>query len=123
MTRHIIAYEGKLSRDGWFIEVGALRVEREPIPVTTGFDTQHILARATDLQRDEATGAVSMEIEPRNNSIDFEGYSTTIAIYPFDGVQTVEGEKLRLRDGVIREVTFIVGPAPWEDESQALQGS
>lgn len=64
MTRHIIAVEGIPSiLPGIRLKPGALRLKDEKIPVSDNFDWEAMpIGFATDLQRDENTNEVSVEI-------------------------------------------------------------
>lgn len=65
MTRHVIAYEGKPTiLPQTRLKPGALWLEHDGIPVTWNFDWGNLpIGHGRDLQRDESTGAVSMEFD------------------------------------------------------------
>lgn len=67
MSRHVIAFEGKPSAiPGTWLDHGSLYIapEQKYLPVTRGFSWEGTpIGRASDLQRNEDTGEVSVEIE------------------------------------------------------------
>lgn len=66
MTRFVIAIEGQ-AFDGAYgktvIAPGAMRMSRDRVPVTIGFDHTKLLGEATDFQRDAVTGEISVEVK------------------------------------------------------------
>jgi hypothetical protein len=105
MTRHVVAYEGKKSIDGLLIQPGALRVIKDNIPVTPAFDYTQLIGSASDFQRNEETGELSMEIETEYELTDL---NATIAISDV----VLDGKNV-VAEGVIVQVAFLTGPKLW----------
>lgn len=106
MSRHVIAYEGKRAIDGFFVQPGALYTKRDRVPVTVGFDfgvNESVIGVARDLERNEETGEVSMEVEfdPMHAGM-AAGMVATIAI------SDVEGTREDVRKGAVMQVAFVM---------------
>lgn len=106
MSRHIVAYEGKAPFPGTFIEKGALKPRlNNRIPVYTRSDIPMALAVAKDMERDDATGAISFEIEFREPTViseedSFSVYANPVQDFMRDGIRVVY-------DGIIVGIQWI----------------
>jgi hypothetical protein len=67
MTRHVITIEGVPTiLPGVRLKPGSLWMKSDkPVPVTTNFDHSSIIGFAKDLERNEETGEVSVDIDFR----------------------------------------------------------
>lgn len=104
MTRYVVAYEGKRAIDGFFVQPGALYLKRDIVPVTYSFDYTDVIGVARDLERNEETGEVSLEIEFNPN-----GSSAVAGMVASIAVSDVEGNREDLRKGAIIHIAFITG--------------
>lgn len=113
MTRYVVAYEGKPMRDGRFIEKGALRVNRDFIPVTLGYNYSEIVGRASGFERDEETGAISFEIETAADVSEMVARMSA-NVFASDVVSEGNGIEMRIHSAVIREITFLAAAFAWD---------
>lgn len=103
MTRKVVGYENKPYEDDRVIQIGALHVDDDRLPVCMTTNPDAIVGSAKDFERDEERGEVSMDIVFFNYvNNDLDHYTAHILVTPFE-VKNIE-EKHVVVDGRIREV-------------------
>src|SRR4051794_30592875 len=93
MTRHTIAFEGKPSiLPHIWLAPGSLYIDPNDriIPVTMRFQSGDIIGTARDLQRDEETGEVSVDVTLSETHLQYEEQYKELYNYTFCATQLVQ---------------------------------
>lgn len=108
MPRFLVAYEGRPTSDGRFIEVGALEPRNDKIPVTLyDADLTEYLGLAHKFKRSENSGALSFDI---TTAKDLSAYNPHITV---SNIQQHWNEGHMITRGKIEEVIFDKRPNAW----------
>lgn len=106
MTRVVIAFEGKMVIEGFYLKPAALWWDEAPLPITHDPTQAHPLGWATDLRR-ESDGSITAEV----NDLELpEGVGATI--YCTD-VQEEYDNSQRVVSGARVRCLFLTSDVPW----------
>jgi hypothetical protein len=139
MTRKVIATEGIPSAipDTW-LAPGSLQVNDARLPVTRGFDftdTSDLVGWATDMQRDNETGEITVDISylkatlednMNDDEYDYAFYASNLVVQQVEATDEVPEHRLIL-SARLRSITIVpiaaIPKAFSRNSSQNLQGT
>jgi hypothetical protein len=132
MTRKLIATEGILSEiPNTWLAPGSIRMdEGARLPITMGFDySKHndVVGSAQDLQRDEETGELTIDvtdlsIDVDEKDYDYTFYATDVVFEQVEATEEVPEHRL-VTEARIRGIAIVPNAALPRRFSQKLQGS
>lgn len=101
-ARVVVAIEGKQYADGRIIMPGAIKCTDDKIPVSSNFDWSNIVGVASNMERNEETGEITMEIEfgdpifkPERDTYEANVSLSDIDVDKTDGAFEVKDGRLR----------------------------
>lgn len=134
MTRKLIAIEGIRSAipNTWLAK-GSLRMEADRIPVTVSFDNSNLVGWAQDLQRDEETGKVTVDVSlfeqfdwGENNmdeeTYDYTFYATQVVSEQVEATDEIPAHRL-VTEANLRGITIVPIDALRVSSSRNSHGS
>lgn len=111
--REIVAFEGKPTMDKRLLLPGSITMTEDSIPVTIGpamgLDIPKVVGKATDMERDDETGAISLEIHTHDElpeKLNGHILCTGMTYHTEDKVMVIESARLR-------QIYFSEAPQGW----------
>jgi hypothetical protein len=111
VTRVPLAYEGRQTVDGWYIEPRALRFLRGPVPVTAYVEGEKKVVGLGALFQRGADGLISCEVRILKDDRDLSGMNAHVEVT--EAKFERRNEILHLTSGLLRAVHLSEGSWRW----------